>query len=144
MKFPRNARMFRGQLDAAPFAGVFFLLLIFVVLNASFVFTSGVRINLPEAGRLAATGRPTVVVAVDRGGLFYFQSQVIELEQLQLRLKEAAARAPVELTLVVQADRAVAHDVIVRLSALAQNAGIKDVILATRPAGTAPPIRPSP
>ena len=26
MKFPRNARIFRGQLDAAPFAAVFFLL----------------------------------------------------------------------------------------------------------------------
>ena len=26
MKFPRNARIFRGQLDAAPFAAVLFLL----------------------------------------------------------------------------------------------------------------------
>ena len=56
MKFTRNARMFRWQWDAAPFAGVFFLLLIFLLLGSSFVFTSGVRINLPESGRLP--GRP--------------------------------------------------------------------------------------
>ena len=31
MKFPRNARMLKGHLDFAPFASVFFCLLIFVV-----------------------------------------------------------------------------------------------------------------
>ena len=144
MKFPRNTRMFHGPLDAAPFAGVFFLLLIFLVLTSSFVFTSGVRINLPEAGRLAATGKPTVVVAVDRGGLIYFQSQVIQLEPLQARLKEAADLARGEITLVVQADRAVAHDVILQLSVVAQAAGIQDIILATRPAGAPARVLPSP
>jgi len=33
MKFPRNARIFRGQLDAAPFAAVFFLLVLLLMLG---------------------------------------------------------------------------------------------------------------
>ncbi len=144
MKFPRNTRMFHGPLDAAPFAGVFFLLLIFLVLMSSFVFTSGVRINLPEAGRLPATGKPTIVVAVDRGGLLYFQSQVIQLDHLKIRLQDATTRARGEITLVVQADLAVAHDVILRLGLVAQEAGIKDIILATRPAGAPARVTPSP
>jgi len=40
MKFPRNARIFRGQLDAAPFAIVFFLLVLFLML-ASLVSLDG-------------------------------------------------------------------------------------------------------
>jgi hypothetical protein len=40
MKFPRNARIFRGQLDAAPFAAVLFLLVIFLMLG-SLVYTTG-------------------------------------------------------------------------------------------------------
>ena len=48
MKFPRNARIFRGQLDAAPFASVFFLLVIFVMLG-SVLQTPGVRVDLPQA-----------------------------------------------------------------------------------------------
>ena len=32
MKFPRNAKIFRGQLDATPFAGVFFCLVLFILL----------------------------------------------------------------------------------------------------------------
>ena len=55
MKFPRNARMFKGHLDAAPLASVFFCLLIFVLL-ASLIYTPGVRIELPEA----ITGAPAV------------------------------------------------------------------------------------
>jgi hypothetical protein len=47
MRFPRNAKMFRGQMDAAPFAGVFFLLTLFVLL-ASFTYTPGVRLRLPR------------------------------------------------------------------------------------------------
>ena len=34
MKFPRSARIFRGHLDIAPFASVFFLLMIFALLGA--------------------------------------------------------------------------------------------------------------
>ena len=48
MKFPRNARISRGHLDAAPFAGVLFCLLIFLLL-ASLVYTPGVLINLPTS-----------------------------------------------------------------------------------------------
>ena len=45
MKFPRNARIFRGQLDAAPFAAVFFLLVIFMMLG-SLVYTPGARLRV--------------------------------------------------------------------------------------------------
>jgi biopolymer transport protein ExbD len=55
MKFPRNARIFKGHLDAAPFAGVFFCLLIFVLLG-TLVYTPGVRIELP----VSATELPGV------------------------------------------------------------------------------------
>ena len=33
MKLPRNAKIFSGQLDAAPFAAIFFLLVLFVLLG---------------------------------------------------------------------------------------------------------------
>ena len=52
MRFPHNTKIFRGQLDAAPFLGVFFLLLIFLLLNSSLVFTPGVEIQLPETANV--------------------------------------------------------------------------------------------
>ena len=50
MKFPRQAKIFRGQLDVAPFAGVFFLLAIFLLLHSSLVLPTGVQLQLPDSG----------------------------------------------------------------------------------------------
>ena len=41
MKFPRNARILRSQLDAAPFAAVFFLLVIFMMLGSLVLYAGG-------------------------------------------------------------------------------------------------------
>lgn len=71
MKFPRNAKIFRGQLDAAPFAGVLFLLVIFLALNSLLVFVPGVQIKLPVGDSLPGAANPTLVVAADRNGQLY-------------------------------------------------------------------------
>ncbi len=132
MKFPRNARIFRGQLDAAPFATVFFLLVIFMMLS-SLVYTPGVHIQLPAADNLPGTERPTVAVAVDGNGRLYFENQVIEKSQLQQRLRQAAQAAAEPLTLLIQADKAASQDVIIELGLLARDARITNAILATLP-----------
>ncbi len=145
MKFPRNAKPFAGQLDAAPFAGVFFVLLIFVALGNNLIFTPGVPIRLPEAADLPGTLNPTAVVTVAAGGEFYYDNQVITLERLRARLAEEVRRAREPLTLVVQADRDVRYEVLVQLGLLAHDAGIKDALLATRPRlSPQPPPGPSP
>ena len=51
MKFPRNARILRSQLDAAPFAAVFFLLVMFMMLG-SLIYTPGARLELQLPGSL--------------------------------------------------------------------------------------------
>ena len=134
MRFPRNLRIFRGQLDPAPLAGVFFLLVIFLLLSSSLVFTPGVRIHLPEATDLPGTANPTVMVAVDESGQCYFQSQVIERAELAKKLAQAAREAKEPLTLVIQASKNARYEVLVELGLLARQAGIKEALLATRPA----------
>ena len=134
MKFPRHAKIFRGQFDFAPYAGVCFLILIFLALNTSLVFTPGVPIELPDGSDLPGVTGATVVVAVDRQGNFYFDSQVIAETNLPARLSAAVAGSPRDpLTLVVQADKAVPQELVVRLGRMARNAGIKQALLATRP-----------
>jgi biopolymer transport protein ExbD len=133
MKFPRNARIFRGRLDVAPFATVFFLLVIFVMLT-SLVYTPGVRLELPTANDLPGTDKPTVAVAIDANGKLYFENQWIEENQLTNRLHKAVlASAPEPLTLVVQADKAVTYQRLVHLTLLARDAGIAEALLATLP-----------
>lgn len=132
MKFPRNAKIFSGRLDIAPVAGVFFLLGLFVLLGV-LVYTPGAQIRLPVAADLPGTDQATIAVAVDAGGRFYFENQIVPETLLGPRLASAVKQSSSPLTLLVQADRAVSYDIIIRLTLLARAAGVKNALLATAP-----------
>jgi len=132
MRFPRNARVFRGQLDASPFVGVLFLLLIFLLLNSALVFTPGVPLELAESADWPGPTNPTVTVAVDGAGELYFQNQVTTEAELITQLA-AAVEGQQPLTLVLLTDRRVPSETIIRLAALGRRLGIQEFLLATRP-----------
>ena len=134
MKFPRSAHMLRSQLDAAPFAAVFFLLVIFMMLG-SLIYTPGARLELrlPQASNLTGTDKPTISVAIDADGRLYYQNQWIEEHDLRRRLREAVKHSPEPLALVVQADKAVSYEKLMHLTLLARDAGILEAMLAALP-----------
>ena len=143
MKYPRHARIFRGQLEAAPFLGVLFLVVIFFGLQASLVFTPGVKINLPAQEGLAGTSNPAVAVAVDLTGQFYFENQAITEAGLRTKLTATVKDSPAPMSLIIQADEGVGYEVIVRLSKLARDLGFREALLATRPKVFTPPAPPA-
>ena len=120
-------------MDAAPFAGVFFLLVIFLLLHSSLVFMPGVPIQLPEARGLAGTDSASLAVAVDSNGQLYFENQLISKDRLKGRLQSAVSQARQPLALVIQADKRVVAEQLTELWLLARDAGIREIIQATRP-----------
>jgi biopolymer transport protein ExbD len=132
MKFPRNARLLRGTFDVAPFAVVFFLLIIFMTL-AALLPTPGLSLHLPVAGDLPGTDKPTVAVAIDTEGRLFFANQIVTETELKSHLLDAVKKSHEPLTLVVQADKAVTYNQLVQLTLVARDAGIHDVLLATLP-----------
>jgi biopolymer transport protein ExbD len=135
MKFPRNARLLRSQLDAAPVAAVFFLLVMFMMLG-SLIYTPGARLQLelPRANGLPGTDKPTVSVAIDADGRLYYQNQWIDEKALRSQLQAAARKSADPLTLVVKADKTVSFERLMGLTLLARDAGIPEALLATLPA----------
>jgi len=135
MRLPRNAKIFRGQLDAAPFAGVSFLLLMFVVLQSRLVFTPSLRVDLPEVPLdLPGTAQPVIVVAVDRLGQMYYESQAVtNLTDLRNRLRTAVEQAKEAPALEVQADKSASLETTLPVLSLAAEVGIQEARLAVRP-----------
>ena len=144
MRFPHNAKIYRGQIDAAPFLGVFFLLIIFLLLNSSFVFTPGVPITLPEGVNLPGTDKPTAVVAIDSNGHFYFENQLCDEARLKERLQIAVERSAEPVTVVVQADKDAKVETLARLGMMANSLGIRQVLQAVRPPVTPVPLTTPP
>jgi biopolymer transport protein ExbD len=140
MKFPRNARIFRGHLDMAPFAAVFFLLAIFLTVG-SLVYTPGVRLQLPLADNLAGPDKPAPLsVAMDKSGQLYFENQLIAETDLKNRLREAARKSSEPLTMVIQADAGVSYERLFQLSLLARDAGISEAWLEALPRMISPKV----
>jgi biopolymer transport protein ExbD len=142
MKFSRNTRLLRSPFDMAPFAAVFFLLVIFMLL-AALLPTPGIPLQLPLADDLPGTDKPTVAVAVDSVGRFYFANQIVGSEaELKSDFTNAAKNSPGPLTLVIHADKSVTYEQLVHLTLLARGAGIQNALLATLPRAVNAPDQP--
>lgn len=134
MKFQRNAKIFKGSMDVAPFACVFFLLAMFMMM-ANLVYTPGVAIDLqlPAGGDLQGSDKLAAAVAIDANGRLYYQNQAINRRDLQQKLKSLVSGAPEPMVLVIEADKAVTHDALVRMAVMAKEAGFIEARLATLP-----------
>ncbi|MGO8764339.1 MAG: ExbD/TolR family protein [Limisphaerales bacterium] len=133
MKFPRNTRLLRSPFEMAPFAAVFFLFAIFLML-AALMPTPGIPLQLPVTDELPGIDQPSVSVAVDSAGRYYFGNQVETNEsQLAASLVLERKNAGPALTMVIHADKSVTYDQLVHLTMLAYHAGIQNSLLATMP-----------
>lgn len=141
MKFRRRARLPRTPFDVTAYAAVFFLMVLMLLLSTR-SYTPGVKIRLPVADDLPGTDQPPVTVAMDESGRYYFDNQLIAEGALKVQLKNAATQSAAPLTLVIQADKAVRQENLLRLILLARDAGIRDALLATLPRAVADPVRP--
>ena len=132
MKCPRNAKLLRSPFEAAPFAAVFFLLLIFLLLGALLP-TPGLPLQLPPAANLPGPDQPTVFMAVDEHGRYFYTNGIVTAGQLALCLSNAAVRSREPLALVINADQRVTYGQLVQITLLADQAGITNLLLATQP-----------
>lgn len=143
MRLPRNHKIFRGQLDVAPFAAVFFLLVIFLLFHSGLVLTPGVSLNLPKASGLPGLTNQAVVVAVAANGTCFYENQLTSQNELKARLRSVAGtRQP--LTLVLLMDREVRHEVLIDLCTIARDAGIDQTLLAVRSQANPVPLATKP
>ena len=133
MKLPRNSKVFRGQLDVAPVVGVFFLLLIFLLLQNYITFVPGVPVRLPEAANLSGFRGPAMSVIIDSQGQYFFDNQQLTRTELRGQMGSAVKRSELPLTLIVQADQNVNLGVVMEVYIMARDSGIVEVIQAAKP-----------
>ena len=147
MKFPRNAKLLRSPFDVAPFAAVFFLMIIFLLLGALLP-VPGLSLQLPRfnatgpADDLPGTDKPSVAVAIDSSGRLFYANQIVNEGQLKTNLLRAAAASRTPLTLVIQADQYVRYGTVVDVALLAREAGIYNAVLAAQPHIVSAPNQP--
>lgn len=81
MRYPRNVKIFRGGVDAAPFAGLFFATVLFMVLFYSHVFFPGVPIALADDEQAIDLSERSVEVL--RDGKVKFLGETLETKAFE-------------------------------------------------------------
>ncbi len=129
-RYPLRLRLARGVIGAVPLADLVLLVILFIILNSWIILRPGITLELPQAefGDGVRVGR--AVVALERGGLVFFDDERVEIEDLPRHFRRAIASGD-EQTLVIQADRRIPHQRLVEVYDAAQSAGFLEVLLAT-------------
>jgi biopolymer transport protein ExbD len=101
------------------------------------------QIDLPagSANPGLGTDNPMAIVYVNLFGQYYYENRLVGEQDLKGLLRsrvKALAQESRSLTLVVWADKQVDLNAVTRLGQLAVEAGIKDALLAQRPAAAFP------
>lgn len=140
MKFPRSTRLFRGQLDLAPFLCVLFLLAFALALRDFLVLPRGARLELPAAASpiAAGAGERLWILALDASGRLYFENQITDPDRLVRDLRRRVDQRGAGATLLIQADRTVPYGDLTELEGLVRRAGVSHIIFGAR-AGSGTP-----
>ncbi len=99
MRFPRNASLFRGQLDLAPLAGVFFLLLIFILLG-SLIYTPGISYQLDTP---VPVSQSRASLSIAKNGTIHYEGKTFRIEELE-QLRSEFKKLPAQSTVVISAE----------------------------------------
>ena len=135
MNFQRGRRHEDLEVNLVPLIDVLLVIIIFLVVSATFSRISELQINLPTADANAPQDKPVVItVGVDTGGRYVVNdTDVMErsVEAISQALRQAAGTAK-EPTIVINADANATHQSVVNVMEAARQAGYTHITFATQ------------
>jgi len=131
MRF-KKSRDQEATIGIAPFIDMVFLLLIFFMVTSQFDMASGVPIQLPRvSAKTFDEKREKVHVVIDKGGQLFLKGVKLDMKGLEKELR-AILREKGSISLVIQADRNVAHGIVVEAMDTAKAAGVHMIVIAAQ------------
>ncbi len=122
MRYTRNVKIFRGGVDAAPFASLFFLLVLFTLLFYSHVFFPGVPIQL--ADQEEPPEMETRSVKVGASGTIHFLGSSYNLAEFKRELQSRAQRGTLPRRLLITAELGANSSTVATVEDLLKGSGI--------------------
>ncbi|MCS6770997.1 MAG: biopolymer transporter ExbD [Kiritimatiellae bacterium] len=129
--FAPASRASGGWLGAAPWVDATLLVFLVILFQSSVVIRPGIRLELPAAPFRDGIRADALVVTIPQEGMYFFQDERMSLDGLQVALARAA-RSGTPPGLILEADRRISHGTLMAVYQLAQAAGFREIVLATR------------
>ena len=135
MNFQRGRRHEELEMNLVPLIDVLLVIIIFLVVSATFSRTSELQINLPTAEANSPQDKPLVVtVEVDATGRYMVNGKAVEtgdVANIASALTQAAGNGK-EPTIVINADAKTTHQSVINVMEAARQANYTHITFATQ------------
>ncbi|MCP3892042.1 MAG: biopolymer transporter ExbD [Desulfobulbaceae bacterium] len=125
----RRAKKNLVELNIAPLIDMVFILLIFFLVNTSFVKEAGIEVNRPSATTAELQKKAAIMVAVDRENRIFMEGREIDIRAVRANVERALAENP-EGGVVVISDKISNAGVVISVMDGCRMAGAENISLA--------------
>lgn len=136
MDFQRGKKHEELEINFIPLIDVLLVIIIFLIVSATFSRTNELQINLPTAEANAPQEKPLVVeVAVDASGKYLVDGKQLadgSVTGISAALQAAAKASNEEPTIVINADANTTHQSVVNVMEASRVAGYTKITFATQ------------
>ncbi len=137
MNFQRGRAHEELEINLVPLIDVLLVIIIFLIVSATFARTSELQINLPTAEAASPADKPLVItVEVDAGGRYMVNGNEVaggDVAQIASALTKAAGDGK-EPTIVISADAKATHQSVVNVMEASRQANYTHITFATQTA----------
>ncbi len=117
------------DINVTPLVDVTLVLLIIFLATSYLIAQQSLKVQLPKAARTTATEARTVAVMVEANGNIRLDDQLVNPDQLLVKLQTLKAERP-NLQVLVGADRETRHGKVIEVMDAARQAGIEGLAFA--------------
>jgi len=135
MNFQRGKRHEDLEMNLVPLIDVLLVIIIFLVVSATFSRTSELQINLPTAEANATQEKPlTIEVGIDANGQYTVNNKGLRSGSVDAigAALQAAAKGGKEPTVIINADANTTHQSVVNVMEASRVAGYTHITFATQ------------
>lgn len=125
----RRAKKNSVELNIAPLIDMVFILLIFFLVNTSFVKESGIEVNRPSASTAEIQEKTAIMVAIDKENRVFMENREIDVRAVRANVERALAENP-EGGVVVISDKFTSAGVVINVMDGCRLAGAENISLA--------------
>ena len=136
MNFQRGRRHEELEMNLVPLIDVLLVIIIFLVVSATFSRTSELQINLPTAEASSPQDKPLLItVEVDAAGRYMVNGNEVqgaEVSAIASALTKAAGDSKEDPTIVINADAKATHQSVVNVMEASRQANYTHITFATQ------------
>jgi len=110
---------------------VMFILLIFFMVSSSFIEQPGMKLELPTIKSQEVARIENLVMYVSKDGDILIGEKPVSMDSLSIEVEKLIPEIK-EKTLILKADKATEHGLIIKIMDIAKRSGLKKIVIGTQ------------